>query len=175
VLSRLTCHVRHNAVAYLALFVALGGSSYAAVTLPANSVGAKQIKQGAVRSSKVKDASLLAADFKAGQLPAGPRGIPGVTGATGPQGTPGVTGATGAPGATNVVVRSITGTNFGTATCNPGERATGGGFNITGGGLPNIYESRPSPDTAGAVPTGWYVSFASNTSAVTIYVVCASP
>lgn len=33
-------HVRANAVSYVALFVALGGTSYAALRLPANSVGA---------------------------------------------------------------------------------------------------------------------------------------
>ena len=35
-----------NVMSLLALFVALGGSSYAAVTLARNSVGAKQIKAG---------------------------------------------------------------------------------------------------------------------------------
>lgn len=37
-----------NIVATLALFIALGGASYAAVTLPANSVGAKQLQPNAV-------------------------------------------------------------------------------------------------------------------------------
>jgi hypothetical protein len=47
-------------VAYLALFVALGGVSYAALKLPKNSVGSKQIKANAVKSAKVKNASLRA-------------------------------------------------------------------------------------------------------------------
>jgi hypothetical protein len=38
-----------NVVATLALFVALGGSSYAAFVLPANSVGTQQLRNGAVR------------------------------------------------------------------------------------------------------------------------------
>jgi hypothetical protein len=76
-------HLRGNAVAYLALFVALGGSSYAATNLPKNSVGSKQIKKNAVTSSKVKNGSLLARDFKAGQLPAGARGLQGPQGAKG--------------------------------------------------------------------------------------------
>ena len=55
-------------IALVALFVALGGTSYAATTLlPRNSVGTKQ----------VVDHSLLKADFKAGQLLAGPRGSTG--------------------------------------------------------------------------------------------------
>ena len=43
-MKRLRAHIRHNVVGYLALFVALGGASYAAVNLPANSVGGRQIK-----------------------------------------------------------------------------------------------------------------------------------
>lgn len=37
-----------NVVATLALFIALGGASYAAVVVPANSVGPKQLRSGAV-------------------------------------------------------------------------------------------------------------------------------
>lgn len=40
-----------NVTSTLALMVALGGTSYAAIHLPKNSVGSKQIKNGAVRSS----------------------------------------------------------------------------------------------------------------------------
>ncbi|MET0206888.1 MAG: hypothetical protein ABW228_06890, partial [Thermoleophilaceae bacterium] len=47
------------AVAFLALLVALGGTSYAVAQLPANSVGAKQLKKNAVTAAKVKDRSLL--------------------------------------------------------------------------------------------------------------------
>src|SRR4051812_26982597 len=88
-------HVRRNVVSYVALFVALGGTSYAAVRLPSNSVGPLQITKNAITSSKVRDSSLLARDFKAGQLPAGK---PGDTGPTGPQGARGPQGATGAAG-----------------------------------------------------------------------------
>jgi hypothetical protein len=79
-----------NVVATIALFVALGGSSYAAVALSKNSVKSKHIGKGqvkradigrnAVNSGKVKNFSLLAADFKSGQLPAGPKGDPGEPG-----------------------------------------------------------------------------------------------
>ena len=87
------------AVALTALFVALGGSSYAAVTLKKNSVRSHHIKNGQVKgpdlvkngvtTTKVKDASLLAKDFKSGQLPGGPRGPQGVQGAKGDPGSPG--------------------------------------------------------------------------------------
>ena len=75
--KRLRTHLRHNVVGYLALFVALGGTSYAAVSLPRDSVGAREIKKDAVSSSEVKDRALRARDFKAGQLPRGPIGPPG--------------------------------------------------------------------------------------------------
>jgi hypothetical protein len=41
-------HLRANAIAYLALFVAMGGTTYAAIRLPANSVGTRQLEKGAV-------------------------------------------------------------------------------------------------------------------------------
>ena len=90
-MHRLTRHLRVNAVAYLALFVALGGTSYAAIRLPANSVGTKQVTKNAIVSSKVRNGSLLRQDFKAGQLPTGS----GAQGAAGPAGATGATGATG--------------------------------------------------------------------------------
>jgi hypothetical protein len=45
--------LRHNAIALLALFVALGGTSYAAFTLPRNSVGARQIRNQAITPGKL--------------------------------------------------------------------------------------------------------------------------
>lgn len=89
-------------VAYLALFVALGGSSYAAVQLPSGSVGTKQLKKDAVTSAKVKPGSLLLSDVKASQreLLRGPQGVPGAQGPQGPQGPQGVQGAKGDPGVT---------------------------------------------------------------------------
>lgn len=67
-------------ISLIALFVALGGTSYAVSQLPKNSVGTAQLKSSAVTSAKVKDRSLLAKDFKAGQLPAGERGPRGEQG-----------------------------------------------------------------------------------------------
>lgn len=79
-------------VACAALFVSLGGVGYAAVTLPKNSVGTKQLKRNAVNSAKVKKYSLLRNDFKRGQIPRGPQGaqgIQGIQGIQGPKGDPG--------------------------------------------------------------------------------------
>ena len=52
-LNRVVQHIRSNAVAYVALFVALGGTSYAALKLPANSVGTKQIKNHSITPIKL--------------------------------------------------------------------------------------------------------------------------
>jgi hypothetical protein len=86
-----------NVVSLIALFIALGGASYAAVNLPKNSVGTKQLKANAVNSAKVKNHTLLRRDFKPGALP---RGLTGATGATGQAGPAGATGPAGAMGAT---------------------------------------------------------------------------
>src|SRR3954470_1599348 len=76
-----------NVMATLAVFIALGGSSYAAFRLPRNSVGAAQIRAGAVRSSEVKNGSLRSADLSAGTRRA-LRGAAGPAGAQGPAGAP---------------------------------------------------------------------------------------
>ena len=97
-MGNLRGHVRNNVVAYLALFVALGGSAYAAIELEKNDVTSKHIKNGgiknkdiadnAVTSPKVANGSLLGEDFAAGQLPAGQQGDQGPAGqdATAPAG-----------------------------------------------------------------------------------------
>ena len=46
-------HIRSNAVGYIALFVALGGTSYAAIAIPAGSVGTRQLRNGAVTPVKL--------------------------------------------------------------------------------------------------------------------------
>ena len=67
-MRRLRAHLSYaNVMSSIAVFMVLGGSAYAAATLPKNSVGSKQIKSNAVTSSKVKNGSLLSKDFKAGQ------------------------------------------------------------------------------------------------------------
>jgi hypothetical protein len=78
-------------IAVAALVVALGGTGYAAIKLPANSVGSKQIKANAVTSAKVRDGSLRAADFAAGTLLKGDKGDTGLKGDTGAVGPAGVT------------------------------------------------------------------------------------
>ena len=86
------------------VLVALGGTSVAAVTaIPRNSVGTPQLKKNAVESAKVRNGSLRAADFAAGQLPAGPAGLPGPAGAVGPLGPQGPAGPPGPQGPSGVI------------------------------------------------------------------------
>ena len=87
-----------NVVASMALFIALGGVSWAAVTLPANSVGKRQLKNNAVTGAEVVNGSLKAKDFAAGQLPQGERGPAGPAGSGGAAGPAGAQGARGEAG-----------------------------------------------------------------------------
>ena len=78
-----------NVMATIAVFIALGGSSYAALSLPRNSVGSAQLKREGVRSSDVKNRTLRARDLsprarrflRGRQGPAGPAGPPGASAA----------------------------------------------------------------------------------------------
>jgi hypothetical protein len=94
-----------SVVAYLALFVALGGSAYAVTQLPARSVGSKQLKKGAVTPSKVAGRTV---ELFRGQT--GVRGPAGLTGARGLQGVTGGQGKTGRDGAAVAVRARSTGT-----------------------------------------------------------------
>ena len=89
-------------VALIALSVALGGTGYAALKLPKNSVGTKQIKRNAVTSVKIKNGTIRRADLARGLSTAGPRGPSGPAGPAGPAGANGEPGppgpATGAAG-----------------------------------------------------------------------------
>lgn len=91
-------------ISLVALFVALGGTGYAALKLPKNSVGSAQIRTGAVGSSEVKNGSLRRKDFHRGQIPAGPRGAVGPAGPAGPPGLKGNDGAAGPRGPSDVYV-----------------------------------------------------------------------
>jgi hypothetical protein len=102
-------HLRRNTVAYIALFVALGGTSYAAVTLPRNSVGTQQLRKHSVTGAKVKPHSLSTADFK-GKLPAGPKGAAGATGAAGPKGDTGPAGLSASAVQDDLAATTVSGT-----------------------------------------------------------------
>jgi hypothetical protein len=70
-MNRIVRDLRGNAVAYLALFVALGGTSYA-LSIPANSVGTRQLKNHSITPIKL-DPSKIGASVRAWAL-VGPNG-----------------------------------------------------------------------------------------------------
>ena len=88
-----------NVMSCVAVFIALGGTSYAALKVSGKNVtngsltGA-DIKNSSVGTSDVKNGGLLSKDFKRGQLPSGARGPAGATGATGATGAQGPAGPT---------------------------------------------------------------------------------
>jgi hypothetical protein len=175
-----------------ALFVSLGGGAYASGYLAPHSVGALQLKNNAVTSVAVKDHSLLAQDFAADQLPAGPKGnkgdtgpagAKGDTGAQGIQGPKGDTGPAGAPGVAGVHVVSTIDTipngvlRARDAACPSGETALGGGGQIgTGGVYPaGLTQTVPLKDASGA-SVGWHVIAFNGTGAeqaLDVYAICA--
>jgi hypothetical protein len=189
-------------VACLALLVALGGTSVAAVgQLGRNTVGTPQLKDAAVTNAKVKNnainsakvaaRSLLRSDFAPGQLPAGPTGPQGPAGPAGPAGAAGPAGVIG-----TVTVRQASVNVPGSASdsptpntlwvtrtvnvnCNSGERAmsagTGWSADVNDLELATVYMK---PVFAGTGPvTGFTAKGANNARdgqdhAFTLYVLC---
>jgi hypothetical protein len=93
-------HLRGNIVGYTALFLALGGTSYAAVQLSPGSVTSRALARGAVTHTKLAANSVTGANVKAGTLTGsvfksgtitngairGPKGDQGPAGPAGPAG-----------------------------------------------------------------------------------------
>jgi hypothetical protein len=138
-----------TAIASLALLVAMGGTSIAAVSaLPRSSVGTVQLKTGAVTSAKlrsnavtaakVRNGSLLRVDFATGQIPPGP---------VGPQGAPGVSGREEILAET---AQNSSSPKTVTATCTAGKKVLGGGIEVGGPGRNRVTvtESQPAGESA---------------------------
>src|SRR5262245_10100379 len=118
-------------ISCLALAFALGGTGYATVLqVPRNSVGTAQLKNSAVTSAKVKNRSLLRADFAAGQLPAGPRGPAGPAGPVGPAGPAGPAGLSGVERVDTTSSNDSTTTKTQATVCPTGKRLIGGGVRL---------------------------------------------
>jgi hypothetical protein len=170
-----------HVIALIALFVALGGTSIAAVVLKRGSVKGKHIANNAVTSGKVRNGSLRARDFPVSELPKGDKGEKGDKG---DKGDPGEPGAPGPAGDANVVARGVTktgvvamGTSLETATCEPGERVTGGGVRVDSLGYSSyrIVESHPG---GGTPPTTWtaaiYSTVTKEDASIRVFVMCAA-
>src|SRR5207237_846374 len=110
---------------------------------PRNSVGTVQLKNNAVNSAKVRNGSLRAVDFAAGQIPAGPQGPAGPPGASGLQ----VISGRGASNSSSPKSHAQDG---------PAGQGAGGGGGLGAGstGLePEL--NPPGPFTNGAALKGW--------------------
>ena len=69
----------------IALMISLGGTSYAAFTLPKNSVGTNQLKNKAVTARKIAPKAIALFKGKKGDRgPQGPEGVQGIQGPVGP-------------------------------------------------------------------------------------------
>ena len=185
---------RHStAVAYLALFAALGGSAYAAVT-----VTGKNIKDGTITGRDVKNRSIgtnklsaTAVSSLTGQRgPAGPQGPKGDTGERGPSGPTGPRGETGPAGPQGAagpqgpsgisgwqyVVTPYPGvsvapkqTERATVNCPIGTKALGGGLSQTGGG--EVSETAPTNGALGW--SGLLYNPGPGSSSLYAWVICA--
>jgi hypothetical protein len=115
-------------MAMLALLVALSGTSYAALALPKNSVGAAQIRTGAVTSLKVRDGGLQVLDLAPAARDA-PKGQVGPQGPAGPKGDKGEAGPGGISGWEMVTATASSDSNSRksmTVACPSGKRLLGG-------------------------------------------------
>lgn len=176
-----------NVMATVAVFIALGGSSYAAIQLSKGSVKKKHIAKNAVASKKVKDGSLREKDFKAGEVPTGPQGPQGPQGERGLKGDTGdrgETGLTGPPGVSGYEIVTHAGTVQPTDTgkdfsvyCPAGKQPLGGGVSTF---YKNIQVMSSTPLVFGASNI-WFVhvepfsgaTFGGTAASVNIRVVCA--
>lgn len=164
-------------VACLALIVALGGTSYAAIRLPANSVGTKQLKRGAVTGVKVRSNALTGTQINESRLGKVPSARSADTAANATNATT-ATNATAAGSApvsrldyqSAVVALPAGGATVtrGTVSCPTGLSATGGGAKLADPNNGAIFDVNP------VGKTGWEATGASATAQnMTVFVICA--
>ena len=147
------------------------GQAAGRLVLAKGSVGTTQLRKNAVTSAKVKNHSLLAADFKAGQLPAGaqgPKGDKGDKGDTGPAGPRGISGHETVFGTFNNI--GLDGRAQGEVACPAGKKAIGGGWH---GNTPLGVEESYAPGDGST----WYVdvkNLGPTPGSFQVFAVCAS-
>ena len=94
-LRRTASYMTRHHLALFALFVALGGTSFAAgnALLPRNSVGTNQVINGSLQTNDLSKTARNALKGNTGPRgPAGPQGVQGAVGVTGAQGVQGAPG-----------------------------------------------------------------------------------
>jgi hypothetical protein len=138
-LQRVRGHASYaNAIATIAVFVAIGGTSFAAITLPRNSVGEKQIKSRAVGSKELKRGAVRSRIIKNGAI-----NLQDLSKAT-RDSLSGSAGPPGPPGPPAIALRASIGSSGGFVAGNPSASETV---------APNKRLIRFARDLAGCVPT----------------------
>jgi hypothetical protein len=146
-------------VAFAALVIALGGTSYAVVRLPRNSVGSAQLKANAVTTAKLKAGAVTGAKIAPDTLTGAhvnEASLGKVAAAQNADRAATADHATAAAALDTVVYRSAAGTiaaapdpsstsdAAATATCDAGQLATGGGVRVDDLTTTDIIDSYPS-------------------------------
>jgi hypothetical protein len=169
-------------IACLALGVALGGTSYAAVTqLPRASVGTPQLKssavtnaklaRNAVTSVKVRNGTLVRADFARGALLRGPAGPTGAAGPAGPAGPPGLSGVERVEVTT---AANSTALKSAQMPCPTGKRLLGGGARLNNA-PPAVALQQSFPDNDNIFrATGREVVATGANWSLTVFAICAT-
>ena len=103
-------------VSLVALIVALGGTSYAAFTLPKNSVGTKQLKNGAVTTQTLQNGAVTTAKIKNGAVTRSKMNFTGVT-------VPNANHANNADAIAGASLNSLTVGRGATGSCDPATTA----------------------------------------------------
>ena len=161
-MRQLLKHISPTTVlAAAALFVALAGSSTAAVDNVTALITGAQIKNGSVTGADVKNKSLTAADIK-GRL-RGPQGLRGPAGPAGSQGAPGPPGIQRLVSVSASKPAPMDGFDSVIATCPAGMVAVSGGFDTDSDGAISSSKSQGTGwfvgiDTRGATPGGTFTA-----------------
>jgi hypothetical protein len=162
-------------VALVALFVSLGGSSYAAVRIGStqiadNSIRSRDVHDNDLRSVDVKDHSLLAKDFAPGQLPSGGRGPAGPAGPRGEKGEQGSPGVLKVYRVTMPIALPANDSVRVLPYCDQGDVATGGGYflntaNKTDAQLDvEVFSNGPNTNRDVLTPPGWDIGIHNKTA-----------
>ncbi len=164
----------------------LGRAAYDSV-VPNDSVGARQLRNGAVTSAKlrgdavdsgkVRNRSLKAIDFALGQIPVGPTGAKGDKGDKGDKGGIGASGLSGY----EVVSKNVSVTPAdvfvsGTVDCPAGKKVFGAGYS-TGGPYSAAGGPFPIHSFPNGTGTGWRFLLGRSAAATwteTFYITCAT-
>jgi hypothetical protein len=172
-------------VAFIALLLSLGGASYAAVKLPARSVGTKELKRAAVTRANIKNNAIDGSKVAANALTGGDI----LESSLGP--VPSATNAAhaGAAGGLDRVLYRTVGGSVGQATndpatgntitalsppvqaaCDPGQAIAGGGVHVEDASNQAVHDSYPSTARTWTAIVG--NDDESSSHGFTVYAVC---